>query len=373
MLTLTEDQVMIRDLARNLAGSKLRQFAADADWTATCPTESLEAMAEAGLMGTVIPEIYGGAELDAVAQVLVVEEAAKVCSSTAALIAESGAVAQVVAQFGSSTEKNVVLPQLAEGTMASVAMCEGDADANLTEVAATAVRKGSAYVLNGTKRHVLNAGNSDFYLVVAMVPDEGLTVFLVERSNLGIKFGPLISKMGQRACVAGDVILDQCEVDQDAVIGTVGRGEAVIAAVEDALHLGSAAQAVGIAQGAMDTAVQYVNERVQFGKRIAQFQNTQQVMAFLQAQVEAARMLLWSAAGEKASGVDCSARCSMAKVVAANLANEVTRKCVQFMGGFGYSREYPVERMMRDAKMTEIYGGTMETQKARIAQSMGVI
>ena len=373
MFILTEDQVMIRDLARDLADSKLKQYAANVDWTATYPAASLQAMAEAGLMGTTIPEAYGGAELDAMAQALVVEEAATVCSSTAALIAESGAVADAVARFGGDAVKGAVLPRLAEGTTASVAVSEGDADASLTAVTATAVKNGSGYVLSGTKRYVLNAGNSDFYLVAAIVADEGLTVFLTEKSNPGVKFGPLSPKMGQRACVTGELLLDQCEVGQDAVIGQVGGGEAVIAAVEDGLHLGSAAQAVGIAQGAMDTAVQYVNERVQFGKRIAQFQNTQQIMAFLHARIEAARMLLWSAAGERAAGLDCSARCSMAKVVAADLANEVTRKCVQFMGGFGYSREYPAERMMRDAKMTELYGGAMETQKTRIAQSIGVM
>lgn len=372
MFVLTEDQRMIQELARNLARSELKRYAAEVDNDARFPEESIEVLSEAGLMGTILPEEQGGAGLDALSHVLVTEETAKICSSTAALLTESAAVQAVLLRFGTPAQQEDVLPQLAEGKLASIAVLDGDADSSIAELTTTAVEKNGRYLLNGIKKYVANIGHSDWYLVGASVADAGPTLFLLGRETAGLQTGRTSPKMGQRACVTGELILENCEVPASAIVGHVGEGAAAIVELEDYLYLGSAAQAVGIAQGAMDTVIQYVNERVQFGKRIAQFQNTQQNLAFLQARLEAARMLLWSAAATKATGKACTARCAMAKVVAADLAGDITRKGVQFMGGFGYSREYPMERMMRDAKIVELYGGALEVLNTLIAESIGV-
>ena len=373
MFVLTEDQKMIKELANNLAHSELKKYAAEVDNDARFPVESIEVLAESGLMGTIVPEDMSGAGLDALSHVLVTEEVAKVCSSTAAILTENTAVQAALLRFGSPEQQENILPQLAAGKLASVAVRDGDADSSLTELTTTAEEQNGAFVLNGTKRYVENIGYSDWYLVAAAVKDAGVTLFLLDKDTPGVQLGKISQKMGQRACITGELLLEHWVVPASAGLGGMGNAGAVIGEWEDYLHLGSAAQAVGVTQGAMETVIQYVNERIQFGKRIAQFQNTQQHLAFLQARLEAARLLLWFAASKKAAGEDCSAQCAMAKVVAADLANDATRKGVQFMGGFGYSREYPMERMMRDAKMIEIYGGYMEEMKTVIADSIGVI
>lgn len=373
---LTEDQQMVRELAHDLAIEKVKDYAADVDKDVRCPLESIAILAEAGLIGAMVSEEFGGPGLDYLSHILAMEEVAKVCASTAGVVLASTVGIECLLQFGTQAQKSALIPRLVEGQLISLAANEGAVGLDPFKLTTKAEQSGDGYILNGTKRYVANATYSDYYLVVCTTDEtagrKGLTAFLVEKENPGVKFGKLSPKMGLRACVAGDLILENCLVKADAILGGLGMGAEVISAAQDIERLGIAVQAVGIAQGAMAEAIRYVNERVQFGKRIAQFQNTQYVMAELQAKINAARMLLWSAVAVKEQGKVFSCEAAMAKLVCSDIASIATRKCVQFMGGFGYSREYPVERMMRDAKMTEVYGGSSEEQKALIAYSIGV-
>lgn len=373
---LTEDQKMVQELARGTAVEKVKTYAAAVDQDVRCPVESIAALAEAGLIGLMAPEEFEGPGLDYFSHILAMEEVAKVCASTAGVILATMTGMECLLKFGTPEQKAGLLPQVIAGQLVSMAANENAAGLDPYKITTKAEQSGDEYIINGTKRFIANAGFSDYYIVVCSTDESAdrneLTAFIVDKDNPGIKFGRLSPKMGLRACVAGDVVLENCTVKADSILGGLGKGAGIISTAQDSDRLGMAAKALGIAQGAMDEAIKYVNERVQFGKRIAQFQNTQFVMAELQAKINAARMLLWSAAAVKDQSQDYSVEAAMAKLVCTDVANEATRKCVQFMGGFGYSREYPVERMMRDAKMTEIYGGTSEEQKALIAGKIGV-
>ena len=369
---LTEDQAMIQGVARDLAQKKIKGYAEAVDREVRFPAESMQALAECGMMATVIPEKFGGAGLDCLTQTLVVEETAKVCGSTAAVLASAQTGIDSIVRFGSADQKNSLLPELAGGKIATLAVCEGPANLDPLKLVVKACAKNSSYVISGVKRHVPNAGRSDYYIVVAATGEGGLTAFVVASKTKGVVIGRRDPKMGLQAWYTGEVIFENCTVGEDAVLGCIGKGAEVIKAAQDSDRLYMAAVAAGLALGAMKEAIEYVNIRVQFGKRIAQFQNTQYVMAEHMARVSAAEALLWMAAAKNDAGEDYSNMAAMAKLTCTDAANLALRKCVQAMSGFGYTREYPVERMMRDGKMTEVFGGISEMQKDFIAQCIGV-
>ncbi len=368
---LTEDQAMIQGVARDLAQKKIKGYAEAVDKEARFPTESIQALAECGMLATVIPAEFGGAGLDCLTQTLVIEETAKVCGSTAAVLASAQTGIDSIVRFGSAQQKESLLPRLAGSKIATLAFCEGPANLDPLKIAVKAEVRNSGYVINGVKRHVPNAGCSDYYIVVAATEGE-LTAFVVESKTPGVVTGRRDPKMGLQAWYTGELIFENCTVGAEAVFGGIGKGTEVILAAQDSDRLYMAAVAAGLALGAMKEAIEYVNVRVQFGKRIAQFQNTQYVMAEHMARVSAAEALLWMAAARKDTGEDYSNLAAMAKLTCSDAANLALRKCVQAISGFGYTREYPVERMMRDGKMTEVFSGSSEMQKDFIAQSIGV-
>lgn len=349
---LTEDHGMLRDLAGELAQQELRPRSEAVDHQAQVPEEGMAVFAEAGLVCCGVPEEYGGAGLDGWSQTAVIEEAAKECASTAWAMAQAAAVADCVLACGTKAQQEQLLPQLVQGGLAAVCLNGIRAE-----------RSQGGYVLSGTGRHVHLAGNCTCYLIRAMLDGRVIWV-LLDAGVQGIAVEAEAQKLGLKGCPAGTLQLAGCEVTEDALL--TGEVEAKLQAT---LALYGAAVSAGVAQGALREAVDYVNQRVQFGKTIAQFENTQQVMAELQAKTEAARTLVWEAARAKDAGMDYDTMAAMAKVVAGDTASVVTRKCVQFMGGYGYSREYPVERKMRDAKMMELVGGTSEFLKAFVAQT----
>ena len=347
MFVLTEDQQMVRELAEGLAQSEIRPRTEEVDHASACPAEGAAVLAEAGLLACTVPEKYGGAGLDAWSQMCVIEETAKECASTAWAVAASSVAAECVLAHGGETLKREMLPALVSGQFAAVA-----------ETAVQAERDGEGWALSGAARHVLLAAESSWYLVSAAA-DGAVRWFAVRGDAAGLQVRAGEPMLGLKGCPMGDLVLDRCP------------GEALDAkadsSVKAALSLASAAVSEGVAQGALAEAVAYVNQRVQFGKTIAQFENTQQVMAELLAKAQAARALVWDAAEVKMSGDDYGVVAAMAKIVASDAASIITRKCIQFMGGYGYSREYPVERKMRDAKMLELVGVTAEQGKASVA------
>ena len=357
---LTEDQEMIVELAQSLAESEIKPRSEKVDHDATFPKEGLAVLAEAGLMACMVPEELGGAGLDYWSQLTVLEIVAEACASTAWAVAQTAEVAECLCKHGSGAQKEQILSVLPGGVLASAAGEDSPYGAP-AKFAVTAQKTSAGYVLNGVKRNVTGIGNCEWYFVAAQ-SESGLVWVTVNCAAAGLKAEPKETKLGMRGCSFGELTFDRCEVPDDMVL--FGN---VAATLNAAQTLNMAAIAEGIAQGAIHEAIQYINQRIQFGKTIAQFENTQHVMADLIAKSEAARALVWQAAQVKDSGADYAFAAALAKLMATDAASIVTRKCVQFMGGYGYSREYPVERKMRDAKMTELLGGASIIQRDLVA------
>lgn len=357
---LNEDQAMIRELAQDLAQAVIRPISEKVDREGLCPTDALAAFAEAGFLGCAVPEDKGGAGLDWWSHICVLEEIAKECASTAWMVANSDELIECLVKCGTAQQQALVIPELVGGALGTVA---GE-DSAYGAVLAEAVKVEDGYVLNGKKLCVVNAGRSAWYLVAAR-EGEQLRWFLINGGDAGVQAEKAPAMLGLKGCAMGTLVFRDCRVSEDRLVA--GAVETVLRGTQ---ALDMAAIAEGVAQGALSEAAAYVNQRVQFGKTIAQFENTQQVMAEQMAKAEAARALVWEAVRVKDSGADYVGAAAMAKVVAADVAAVTTRKCVQFMGGYGYTREYPVERKMRDAKMSELFGGSSECQKYVIAKDL---
>lgn len=354
---LTADQEMLLGLAHDLAEAEIRPRSEAVDHECKFPAEGIKILAEAGLVGCTAPEAYGGAALDAWCQIAVIGEVAKECASTAWALAMTAEAVECVTQFGTDAQKDSILPLLLSGGCAAVAGSD-NVPGGPEVLTASAVKTDDGYVLHGVKKNVFGAGCCDWYLIKAQAEDAAKW-FLVSASSLTVRSGE--EKLGFKGCPTGELVLDG------------SRAEELCGAVDDmvkaAQTLDMAAIAAGVAQGALREAIQYVNQRVQFKKRISEFENTQQVMSELLAKTEACRALVWNAAQVKSAGEMYGYAAALAKIAAADNASIVTRKCVQFMGGYGYSREYPVERKMRDAKMCEMCAGSTELQKTLAAQT----
>jgi alkylation response protein AidB-like acyl-CoA dehydrogenase len=372
----SEEHDMLRDAIRSLAEAKIAPHAAAVDEEARFPQEALDALVAADLHAVHVPEEYGGAGADALATVIVIEEVARACVSSSLIPAVNKLGSLPVILSGSEDLKKRYLTPLAKGdAMFSYCLSEPDAGSDAAGMKTKAVRDGDSYVLNGVKRWITNAGVSEYYTVMAVTdPDKrskGISAFVVEKSDPGVSFGAPEKKLGIKGSPTREVYLDNVRIPADRMIGAEGTGFATAMQTLDHTRITIAAQALGVAQGALDYAKGYVRERKQFGKPIADFQGIQFMLADMAMKVEAARQLTYAAAAKSQRGdSDLTFQGAAAKCFASDVAMEVTTDAVQLLGGYGYTRDYPVERMMRDAKITQIYEGTNQVQRIVMARNL---
>ncbi|GAA0560892.1 acyl-CoA dehydrogenase [Actinomadura livida] len=377
----SEEHELLRRTVRELADAKIAPFAAEVDEESRFPQEALDALAANDLHAVHVPESYGGAGADALATVIVIEEVARACASSSLIPAVNKLGTVPVLLSGSEELKRRYLAPVARGeAMFSYALSEADAGSDAAGMKTRAVRDGEDWVLNGTKMWITNAGVSEFYTVMAVTDPSagarGISAFVVERSDPGVSFGPKERKLGIKGSPTRQVILEDVRIPGDRIIGAEGTGFKTALATLDHTRITIAAQALGIAQGALDYAVGYVRERRQFGRPVADFQGVQFMLADMAMRLEGARQLTYHAAikseramlGEQVA--DLTLVSSACKALASDVAMDVTTDAVQLLGGYGYTREFPVERMMRDAKITQIYEGTNQIQRMVIARQL---
>ena len=375
MFQLSEDQLAIREAIREIADDKIAPFAATVDEEARFPREANEALIATDFHAPHVPEEYGGPGADALATVLVIEEIARVCVSSSLIPAVNKLGSLPVMIGGDEDLKKKYLGRLAAGEGFSYCLSEADAGSDAANQQTKATQDGDHWVLQGAKRWISNAGESEFYTVLAQTDpskrSKGITAFVVEKSDEGVSFGAPEKKLGIKGSPTREVYLDQVRIPADRMIGEVGQGFGIAMKTLDHTRITIAAQAVGVAQGALDFATQYVQERKQFGHPVSDFQGVQFMLADMAMQLEAARQLTYVAAG-KSERVDADLTYfgATAKAFASDVAMKVTLDAVQLLGGNGYTREYPVERMMRDAKITQIYEGTNQVQRVVIARQL---
>ncbi|GGX01716.1 acyl-CoA dehydrogenase [Streptomyces noursei] len=372
---------MLRESVRSLAEAKIAPFAAAVDEEARFPQEALDALVANDLHAVHVPESYGGAGADALATVIVIEEVARVCASSSLIPAVNKLGSLPVILSGGEELKKKYLAPLAKGdAMFSYCLSEPDAGSDAAGMKTKAVRDGDHYVLNGVKRWITNAGVSEYYTVMAVTDPEkrskGISAFVVEKGDEGVSFGAPEKKLGIKGSPTREVYLDNVRIPADRMIGAEGTGFATAMKTLDHTRITIAAQALGIAQGALDYAKGYVQERKQFGKPIGDFQGVQFMLADMAMKLEAARQLTYAAAARServsagAKGEDLTFFGAAAKCYASDAAMEITTDAVQLLGGYGYTRDYPLERMMRDAKITQIYEGTNQVQRIVMARNL---
>ncbi|MFC6080818.1 acyl-CoA dehydrogenase family protein [Sphaerisporangium aureirubrum] len=376
-----EEHEMLRETIRALSEEKIAPHAAEVDEAGEFPWDALKALVAADLHAVHIPEEYGGAGADALAAVIVIEEVARVCASSS-LIPAVNKLGTVPLLLSASEElKRRYLPPVARGeAMFSYALSEPEAGSDAAAMRTRAVRDGDHYVLNGTKMWITNAGVSEFYTLMAVTDPSagprGISAFVVEKSDPGVTFGPKEKKLGIKGSPTRQVILDDVRIPATRLIGPEGTGFKTALATLDHTRITIAAQALGIAQGALDHAIHYVKQRKQFGKPIAEFQGLQFMIADMAMKLEAARQLTYAAAAKSdqamhgPSAPDLTFFSSAAKCAASDAAMDITTDAVQLLGGYGYTRDYPLERMMRDAKITQIYEGTNQIQRMVMARQL---
>ena len=363
---------------REFTESAVRPIAAEIDENESFPEENVKKMAEMGMLGVPFPEEYGGAGMDNLSYVQCVEELSKACASTGVTVsAHTSLCAWPIYHFGTEEQKQKYLVPLASGEkLGAFGLTEPGAGTDAAGQRTTAEDKGDHWVLNGSKCFITNAGPAEIYVVFAMTDKEagnhGISAFIVEKGFKGFSVGKHEKKMGIRGSATAELVFEDCIVPKENLLGEVNKGFKVAMTTLDGGRIGIAAQALGIAEGAIAETVEYVKTREQFGKHISQFQNTQFELAQMQANTEAAKLLVYQAAWAKDEHEPYAHLAAMAKLIAAENASDVTRRCVQLFGGYGYTRDYPIERMMRDAKITEIYEGTSEVQKMVISAKMGL-
>ncbi|MFI6155235.1 acyl-CoA dehydrogenase family protein [Kitasatospora sp. NPDC051170] len=376
LFRVSEEHEMLREAVRSLAEAKIAPFAAEVDEQGRFPQEALDALQGNDLHAVHVPEEYGGAGADALATVIVIEEVARVCASSSLIPAVNKLGSLPVQLSGSEELKAKYLGALARGEgMFSYCLSEPEAGSDAAGMKTRAVRDGDFWVLNGVKRWITNAGVSEFYTVMAVTDPElrskGISAFVVEKGDEGVSFGAPERKLGIKGSPTREVYFDDVRIPADRMIGAEGTGFATAMKTLDHTRVTIAAQAVGIAQGALDYAKGYVKERRQFGKAIAEFQGVQFMLADMAMKLEAARQLTYAAAAKSQRGDgDLTFFGAAAKCYASDAAMEITTDAVQLLGGYGYTRDYPVERMMRDAKITQIYEGTNQVQRIVMARNL---
>lgn len=374
--TLDKQHEMCRDLFRDFAQNEVKPLAQEIDETERFPMETVQKLGKYGMMGVPIPREFGGQGCDTLTYVLLVEELSKVCGTTGVIVsAHTSLCADPIYKFGTNEQKAKYLPDLVAGKkVGAFCLTEPGAGTDASGQQTKAVLDGDHYVLNGSKIFITNGGVAETFVVFAMTDKslgtKGISAFIVEKGFPGFSVGTLEKKMGIRASSTTEIIFQDCIVPKENLLGVEGKGFSLAMQTLDGGRIGIAAQALGLAAGSLERTIEYVKERKQFGRPIAKFQNTQFQLADMATRVEAARNLVYKAAIAKDTQKRFSVEAAMAKLFAAETAMEVTTKAVQLHGGYGYTREYDVERMMRDAKITEIYEGTSEVQRMVISGSL---
>jgi alkylation response protein AidB-like acyl-CoA dehydrogenase len=373
---LSDEQQMLRRAVRDFAEDKIGPRAAEIDETGEFPYDVLDAMVKAGFHAVHVPEEYGGMGADAVSACIVIEEVARVCASSSLIPAVNKLGSQPVILSGSEELKKQVLTPLAAGdAMFSYALSEREAGSDAASMRTRAVREGDSWVLNGTKCWITNAGVSTFYTVMAVTDPEkganGISAFVVHKDDPGFSVGAKERKLGIKGSPTCELYFENCTIPADRIVGEPGTGFKTALRTLDHTRLAIGAQALGIAQGALDASVAYIKERKQFGKRIADFQGIQFMVADMAMRIEAARHLVYAAAARaERDEPNLTFTSSAAKVFASDTAMAVTTDAVQLFGGYGFTKDFPVERMMRDTKITQIYEGTNQINRMVMARNL---
>lgn len=370
---LTDEQKMIRDLAHKIAEEKIRPVAAKYDQSEEYPWDVIKVIAASDLFGLFIPEEYGGLSVNVLNLCLATEEFSRACGGIAVCYAASALGTFPIVLFGNEVQKKRYLPDLAKGRkVAAFAVTEPEAGSDASAIKTTAKKEGDYYVLNGLKHFITNGGDAEVYVVIAMTDKtkgaRGASAFIVEKGTPGFTFGKKEDKFGIRASSTRELIFTDCKIPKENLISKEGMGFIVTMRTFDMSRPGVAAQALGIAQGALELAVKYAKERHQFGKSISSFQGIQWMLADMATEVEAARALVYSTARMVDAGIkDVARESAMAKMYASDVAMKVTVDALQIFGGYGYMKDYPIEKYVRDAKITQIYEGTNQIQRSIIA------
>jgi len=373
---LTDEQKMVRETIRDFSESEIKPGVMERDEKAEFPTEIIKKLGELGFLGMQVPEQYGGTEMDTVSHVIALEEIARVDASTCVIMSVNNSLfSNPILKFGSEFLKNKYLPLTSSGEkLGAYSLSEPQSGSDAKAMLTTATKDGDAYILNGVKNWVTSGISSDFVIVFAKTDREaghrGISAFVVEKGLAGFTTGKKEDKLGIRGSDTSELIFENCRVPAENLIGEEGQGFKIALATLDVGRIGIAAQALGIAQGALERSIKYANERQQFGKPIGRFQGIGFKLADMATRVDASRLLVYRAAWLKDQGKTIGEKASMAKVFAADTAMYVATEAVQIHGGYGFIREFEVERMMRDAKITQIYEGTCEIQRLVISRHL---
>ena len=370
--TLSKKHLLAQSLYRSFTENEVKPMAHEVDEKELFPRETVEKMARCGFMGIPVPKEYGGQGCDVLSYVMCVEELAKACGTTAVILsAHTSLCIDPILTYGTEQQKQNYIPDLAsDRKLGAFALTEPGAGTDAQGQQTKAVLDGEQWVINGSKCFITNGKEADIYIIIAVTgtvekrgkKSKEISAFIVEKGTPGFSFGTKEKKMGIRGSATYELIFDDCRIPKENLLGMKGKGFGIAMHTLDGGRIGIAAQALGLAEGAFESAVKYVKERKQFGRALGQFQNTQFQLAEMATRIEAAKMLVYKAAFAKETQKTYSVEAAKAKLYAAKTAMEVTEKAVQLHGGYGYIREYDVERMMRDAKITEIYEGTSEVQ-----------
>lgn len=373
---LSKEQEMIRDVMRQFAEKEVKPIAKEIDELGRFPEETVAKMARYNMLGIPFPVEYGGAGGDEIAYAIAVEELSKVCGTTGVICsAHTSLGCWPIFRYGTEEQKEKYLIPLAKGEkLGAFGLTEADAGTDAAGQQTVAVLDGDNYILNGTKIFITNGGQADVYIIFAMTDKSkgtrGISAFIVDKDAPGFTIGKLEDKMGIRGSSTTELIFRDCVIPKENLLGKEGKGFGIAMSTLDGGRIGIAAQALGIAEGALEETIKYIKEREQFGRPLSKFQGLQWMVADMGTAIEAARLLVYKAAYNKANGLPYNKEAAMAKLFAANTAMDVTTKCVQLHGGYGFTKDYPVERMMRDAKITEIYEGTSQVQQMVIAANL---
>ncbi|SMC22952.1 butyryl-CoA dehydrogenase [Clostridium acidisoli DSM 12555] len=371
--SLTKEQELVQKMVREFAETDVKPIAAEIDETERFPIENVKKMAKYGMMGIPFSKEYGGAGGDTLSYIIAVEELSKVCGTTGVILsAHTSLCASLINQFGTPAQKEKYLVPLAKGEkIGAFGLTEPNAGTDAAGQQTVAVLDGDHYVINGSKIFITNGGVADTFVIFAMTDrskgTRGITGFIIEKGFKGFSIGKVEDKLGIRASSTTELIFEDMIVPVENMIGKEGKGFGVAMKTLDGGRIGIAAQALGIAEGAFNEAKEYMKERKQFGRSLDKFQGLGWMMAEMDVAIETAKLLVYKAAWNKDQGLPYTVEAARAKLHAANVAMDVTTKAVQLFGGYGYTKDYPVERMMRDAKITEIYEGTSEVQKMVIS------
>ena len=373
---LSEDQKMIKEAAREFASEKLAPRAQEFDEKEEIPRELYKELADLGYMGMLMPEEYGGSGLDFISYILVMEEFSKTCAALEiSLSVHNSLISDAIFKYGTEVQKKKYLPKLTRGEfIGAYSLTEPEAGTDAGSLKTTAILKSDHYIINGTKTFVTNGGIADLFMLFTLTKPEakskGISCLLVEKGLKGFNIGAKEKKMGIRGSDTRELSFEDCQVPKENILGEENKGFNIALSLLDSGRIGVGAQSVGIAQSALDESLKYSKERVQFGQPICNFQAIQFKLANMATQIEAARLLVYRAAWLRQNNVRCTKEASMAKLFASEIANFVVNEAVQIHGGYGYMKEYAVERYFRDARVTEIYEGTSEAQRIVISRNL---